>query len=147
NNVIGFQGVLQYRMREEGSGFAADPVEPLLRSTDTSFRPVDLEFGPDGALYLCDWYNPLIGHMQHSVRDPNRDNTHGRSYRVHYTKRPLVTPPQIAGASIAELLDLLKSYEDRTRHRVRTELRGRDSAEVANAVDAWVSKLDKNNSE
>lgn len=143
NNVIGFQGVLQYRMKEEGSGFAADPVEPLLKSTDTNFRPVDLEFGPDGALYLCDWYNPLIGHMQHSVRDPNRDNKHGRIYRVHYTKKPLVKPLEIAGTPTAELLDLLKTYEDRIRYRVRTELHGRDSKEVVIAVDNWVESLDK----
>ncbi|HEX8202151.1 MAG TPA: PVC-type heme-binding CxxCH protein, partial [Isosphaeraceae bacterium] len=70
NNVIGFQGVLRYRVRDDGSGIKADPVEPLLRSSDPNFRPVDLEFGPDGALYLVDWYNPLIGHMQHSLRDP-----------------------------------------------------------------------------
>ena len=70
NNVIGFHGVLDYRVQDDGSGFKADPVEPLLQAGDTNFRPVDLEFGPDGALYLCDWFNPLIGHMQHSVRDP-----------------------------------------------------------------------------
>lgn len=143
NNVIGFQGTLQYRMKEEGSGFAATPVEPLLKSTDTNFRPVDLEFGPDGALYICDWYNPLIGHMQHSVRDPNRDNTKGRIYRIHNTKKPLVEPPKIAGATLPELLDLLKSYEDRTRYRVRIELSGRPTDEVIAAVDDWVAKQNK----
>ena len=86
-------------MKDEGSGFAADPVDPLLQSSDPNFRPVDIEFGPDGSLYLCDWYNPLVGHMQHSIRDPNRDHTHGRIWRVHYTKRPLVKPAKIAGAA------------------------------------------------
>src|SRR4029434_9657576 len=38
NNCIVFQGVLQYKMKEEGSGFAADPVDPLLQSSDPSFR-------------------------------------------------------------------------------------------------------------
>jgi len=147
NNVIGFQGTLQYRMKEEASGFSATPVEPLLKSTDTNFRPVDLEFGPDGALYLCDWYNPLIGHMQHSVRDPKRDNTKGRIFRVVNTKKPLVDPPKIAGASIPELLDLLKTYEDRTRYRVRIELSGRPTDEVIAAVDEWVAKQDKSDSE
>ncbi len=143
NNVIGFQGVLQYRMKEADSGFEATPVEPLLKSSDVNFRPVDFEFGPDGALYVCDWYNPLIGHMQHSVRDPNRDNMHGRIYRIHYTKKPLVEPVQIAGAKTAELLELLTTYEDRTRYRVRTELHGRPTDEVVAAVDEWVAKLDE----
>ena len=59
-------------MKEDGSGFAADPVEPLLQSTDPNFRPVDLEFGPDGALYVVDWFNPLVGHMQTFVRPQPR---------------------------------------------------------------------------
>jgi glucose/arabinose dehydrogenase len=141
NNCIGFQGVLQYRFKDEGSGFAADPVEPLLRSSDPNFRPVDLQFAPDGSLYVLDWFNPLVGHMQHSVRDPNRDKTHGRIWRITYKHRPLVDPPQIAGASIEYLLEQLRAYEDRTRYRVRRELRDRDTAQVVAAVDNWVAAL------
>tara|TARA_R110002111_G_scaffold258083_1_gene326901 strand:- start:157029 stop:159647 length:2619 start_codon:yes stop_codon:yes gene_type:complete len=142
NNCIGFHGVLQYKMKEDGSGFAADPVEPLVTSTDTNFRPVDLQFGPDGALYLIDWFNPLVGHMQHSIRDPNRDAQHGRIWRVTYTKKPVLKDPEIAGASIPELLDLLKSNEDQVRYRVRRELRIRNTDEVIAAVNNWVAGLD-----
>jgi len=141
NNCIGFQGTLQYRFKEDGSGFAADPLDPLLRSSDPNFRPVDIQFGPDGALYVLDWFNPLIGHMQHNLRDPNRDKSHGRIWRITYKGRPLVEAPHIAGAPIAHLLDLLKSYESRTRYRVRRELRDRDTAEVIPAVDGWVAGL------
>src|SRR5690606_22101431 len=144
NNCIGFHGTLQYRMRDEGAGFAADPVEPLLQSSDPNFRPVDLEFGPDGALYVVDWYNPLIGHMQHSVRDPNRDNTKGRIWRIHYTKNPLVSSPKIAGESIPALLEVLKTYEDRVRYRARTELWARNTDDVLAEVKTWTAKLDKN---
>lgn len=144
NNCIGFQGVLNYKMKDEGSGFAADPVEPLLQSSDPNFRPVDIEFGPDGALYLCDWFNPLVGHMQHNLRDPNRDHIHGRIWRVHHTLKPLVTPTKIAGEPIAALLEVLKSIpEERTRYRVRTELRSRPTEEVLAAVKQWTSGLDK----
>ncbi len=142
NNCIGFHGVLQYKMKEDGSGFAADPVEPLVTSTDTNFRPVDLQFGPDGALYLIDWFNPLVGHMQHSIRDPNRDAQHGRIWRVTYTKKPVLKDPEIAGASIPELLDLLKSNEDQVRYRVRRELRIRNTDEVISALNKWVTTLD-----
>jgi glucose/arabinose dehydrogenase len=147
NNVIGFQGVLRYRMKPDGSGFHGDPVEPLLKSTDPNFRPVDLEFGPDGALYLVDWYNPLVGHMQHSLRDPNRDVEHGRIWRVHYTKKPLVEKAKIAGATVPELLDLLKAYEDRTRYRARRELREHPPELVLKELDKWVSGLYKNDPE
>jgi putative heme-binding domain-containing protein len=147
NNTIGFQGVLQYKVREEGSGFAADPVDPLLKSNDRNFRPVDLEFGPDGCLYLVDWYNPLIGHMQHSLRDPNRDHFHGRIWRVRYKDRPLVTPTKTAGQPVANLLDALKIYEDRTRYLARAELRLRPAAEVIPAVEKWVAALDSDDPE
>jgi glucose/arabinose dehydrogenase len=90
NNDIGFQGILRYRVKDDGSGFAGTPVEPLLKSSDPNFRPVALQFGPDGALYVVDWFNPLVGHMQHSLRDPNRDHNHGRIWRITYPKRPLV---------------------------------------------------------
>ncbi len=144
NNCIGFQGVLQHKMTEEGSGFVGVEIEPLLQSSDPNFRPVDLEFGPDGALYVVDWFNPLVGHMQHSLRDPNRDHTHGRVWRITYKDRPLLTPPKIAGASIPELLDLLKAYEDRTRYRARLELRDRSSSEVVKELEKWVAALDQN---
>ncbi len=141
NNCIGFQGVLQYRVKDEGSGIIAEPVEPLLRSSDPNFRPVDIQFGPDGALYLIDWFNPLVGHMQHSLRDPNRDTSHGRIWRVVHTGKPLIDPPLIAGQSVPYLLDLLKSYEDRTRYRARRELREHPTDEVITAVDEWIGKL------
>ncbi len=147
NNVIGFQGVLRYRVKDDGSGFHADPVEPLLRSTDPNYRPVDIEFGPDGALYLVDWFNPLVGHMQHSLRDPNRDVEHGRIWRVHYTKKPLVEKARIAGATVPELLDLLKAYEDRTRYRARRELREHPPRVVLAALKKWVAGLYKDDPE
>ncbi|QDU38884.1 hypothetical protein Mal4_32160 [Maioricimonas rarisocia] len=147
NNCIGFQGVLQYRFKEDGAGYHAEPVEPLLRSSDPNFRPVDLQFGPDGALYVLDWFNPLIGHMQHSLRDPNRDKKHGRIWRITYRNNPLVDPPEIADASIPELVELLTAYEDRTRSRVRRELRERDTEEVMAALDKWVAGIGGDDSE
>ena len=123
NNVIGFQGILQHTVKDAESGYAATEIEPLLFSADRNFRPVDLQFGPDGALYIVDWFNPLVGHMQHSLRDPNRDHSHGRIWRITYPSRPLVKPVDIEGGSIPQLLELLRSYEDRTRYRVRLKLR------------------------
>ncbi|MCA9201152.1 MAG: HEAT repeat domain-containing protein, partial [Planctomycetales bacterium] len=143
NNCIGEQGVYQHTMTEEGSGFVGTEIEPIVRSKDRNFRPVDLQFGPDGALYVCDWQNALVGHMQHSIRDPNRDHTHGRIWRVTYPSRPLQQPAKISGESIPALLELLKASEDRVRYRVRRELRERNSDEVVAAVKKWTASLDK----
>ncbi len=142
NNVIGFQGILQHRVKEEGSGFVGTEIEPILFSSDRNFRPTDLQFGPDGALYVVDWFNPLVGHMQHNLRDPNRDATHGRVWRITYPSRPLLQPAKIAGEPIEALLELLKTYEDRTRYRVRLELREHDREKVVAALKAWIEGLD-----
>lgn len=143
-NVIGVQGILQYEIDEQDSSFAGTEVEPIVTSSDPNFRPTDMEVAPDGSLYFVDWQNPIIGHLQHHIRDPNRDKTHGRIYRVTYPSRPLLTPPRIAGAPIADLLELLKSPEDRVRYRTRIELSGRDSGEVIAAARNWIANLDPN---
>ncbi|MEX0675798.1 MAG: PVC-type heme-binding CxxCH protein [Pirellulales bacterium] len=141
-NVIGFQGILQYKLFDKGASFGATEMEPIVSSSDPSFRPADFEIGADGALYFTDWHNPIIGHMQHNLRDPSRDRTHGRVYRVTYEGRPLSRSPKIAGEPIANLLDVLKEPELRVRHRARIELSGRASDEVLAAVDRWVAALD-----
>ena len=142
-NVIGFQGILQYKVSDKGASFTATELEPILSSSDPSFRPADLEIGPDGALYFTDWHNPIIGHMQHNLRDPSRDRTHGRVYRVTYEGRPLVKAATIAAEPVAKLLDLLKDTDARVRYRAKIELSGRDSKEVVAATDRWVAGLDK----
>jgi mono/diheme cytochrome c family protein len=81
--------------------------------------------------------------MQHNVRDPLRDHSHGRIYRITYPSRPLVKPAKVAGASINELLDNLKLPEYRTRYRTRRELRGRQVSQVLAAITPWAAKLDK----
>lgn len=144
NNTIGFLGMKQHSMKDDGTGYKSSWVQDLVVGEDRNFRPVDMEFAPDGSLYLIDWHNILIGHMQHNARDPLRDHAHGRIYRVTYPARPLVKPARIAGASIDELLDNLKLPEYRSRYRTRRELRGRKPSEVLPRLTAWVAKLDKN---
>lgn len=143
NNNIGFLGTKQHRMIDEDPGFTTAFRQNLLVSKDLNFRPTDLEFAPDGSLYVVDWQNALIGHMQHSARDPNRDHEHGRIYRVTYPSRPLVEPAKIDGASIPQLLENLKLPEYRSRYRTRRELRGRNADEVVNATLKWVDALPK----
>ena len=142
NNTIGFLGTKQHTMEDQGTGYASKHRHDLIKSTDINFRPVDMEFAPDGSLYLVDWHNVLVGHMQHNARDPLRDHSHGRIYRITYPQRPLVKPAQVAGAEIEVLLDNLKLPEYRTRYRTRRELRGRDVEEVMSKLEAWVTDLD-----
>jgi putative heme-binding domain-containing protein len=141
NNCIGFQGVLQYRITEEESGFRGRPTTPLLQSSDRNFRPVDLEFGADGALYVVDWYNPLIGHMQHSIRDPHRDKSRGRLWRITCDENPTVPIVALDALTTDQLLDQLLEPEYRTRYRTRRELVARDPATVVAALDRWATGM------
>ncbi len=144
NNTIGFLGTKQHQMLEKGTGYATKFRQNLVQSSDGNFRPVDMEFAPDGSLYVVDWHNVLVGHMQHNARDPLRDHVHGRIYRITYPARPLVEPASIDGASIEILLNNLKLPEYRTRYRTRRELRGRDAKEVLSKLTTWANNLNKN---
>lgn len=141
-NTIGFLGMKQHQIEDDGTGYKSRHRQDLLRSSDGNFRPVDMEFAPDGSLYLVDWHNVLVGHMQHNARDPLRDHVHGRVYRITYPGRPLVEPAPVAGASIARLLENLTLPEYRTRYRTRRELRGRDPDEVVTAVGRWLGEME-----
>jgi mono/diheme cytochrome c family protein/glucose/arabinose dehydrogenase len=147
NNTIGFLGTKMHQIEDDGTGYKSKHRLDLLQSTDSNFRPVDMEFAPDGSLYLADWHNVLVGHMQHNARDPLRDHVHGKIYRITYPSRPLVEPAKVFGASIETLLDNLKLPEYRTRYRSRRELRGRDKKEVSKALEKWMSSLDATNSQ
>jgi glucose/arabinose dehydrogenase/mono/diheme cytochrome c family protein len=142
NNTIGFLGMKQHKIWDSGTGYETKHRQDLVVGTDRNFRPVDMEFAPDGSLYLVDWHNILIGHMQHNARDPLRDHVHGRIYRITYPSRPLVTPAKIDGASIETLLSNLTLPEYRTRYRTRRELRARNAEEVLAKMDKWMLTLD-----
>ena len=129
-NAIGFLGVLQHEVKYNGADITAVEIEPIVFSSDPNFRPTDVEIGGDGALYVSDWCNVLIGHMQHNIRDPNRDHTHGRILRLTVKNRLLQQPVKIAGEPIESLLENLKHPVNGVRHRTRVELSGRDSDAV-----------------
>ena len=114
---IGFHGVRWYELYDKDSGIFTRNLQPeLLQSTDPTCRPCDVEVGPDGAVYVLDWANPIVGHMQFNVRDERRDHTHGRVWRLTADGQELDTPVMVDGASIAELLDLLRHANERTAH-------------------------------
>ena len=106
-NVIGFQGIFRAKVSEEGSGLKAETLEPAMLQTDVTkdpnFRPSGMAVAPDGSIYVMDWSQMLIGHLQHHLRDPNRDHQHGRIYRLTYPSRPLLKPKKIHGESHCEL--------------------------------------------
>ncbi len=127
---------------EHDDHFEEEYQGDLIFSTNLSFIPVDARFGPRGAFYICDWYNPIKGHAQYSLRDERRDRKSGRIWRVTAKDMPLQDPPKIAGQPIPALLDILKSPEYRHRYWAKRELRERKPAAVRKALDEWVANLE-----
>jgi len=150
-NTIGFLGVKQYDLDRDGDGGKrklgevwGTPGIELLNSADRNFRPTDAVIGADGALYVSDWHNAIIGHMQHNIRDPNRDHKHGRIFRLTKKGSPLQKPVKIDGEPISALLENLKHPVNGVRHRTRVELSARDSKEVIAAAQEWAKNFDAN---
>ncbi|MFK7910204.1 MAG: PVC-type heme-binding CxxCH protein [Akkermansiaceae bacterium] len=130
-----------YKLTPNGSTYTSTRVEDFLSSSHRAFRPVDVKMGPDGALYIADWYNPIIQHGEVDFRDKRRDQTRGRIWRVTFKGQPLVEKKNLAKASIDDLLKSLVSKERGHRDLARTELRNRKKAEVLPKLKSWSAGL------
>ncbi len=81
----------------------------LVATDDEFFRPIAVRFGPDGCLYVVDWYNRIISHNEIARDHPARDKTRGRIWRVRHRSMARRDVPDVAAASEAELLRHLRS--------------------------------------
>lgn len=127
----------------DGAGFKIEWLEPLLRSRHRNFRPIDIKVGPDGAIYIVDWYNPITCHQDDFYRHPDRDKTHGRIWRVARVGQLPRAAPQLASAEIPELLGALQSPLQWQRTKAKQVLASRDRESVASAVNRWAAGRDE----
>ncbi len=72
------------RLEQHGSTYQAIEQPDFIACDDPWFRPVDVQVGPDGALYIADFYNCIIGHYEVPLTHPRRDRFRGRIWRVVY---------------------------------------------------------------
>lgn len=131
----------RYTIETDGSSYSATLEPPFLKSTHISFRPVDVKMGPDGALYIADWYSPIIQHGEVDFRDPRRDHVNGRIWRITAKGRPLLKKPSYKESSIPELLDFLKADENWVRLLAKQTLKTRETSEILPALNKWLSNL------
>ena len=129
-----------YRLRDDGAGFASEDLGDLLASTGNEFRPTETRVGPDGAIYVCDWLNPVIGHYQASYRDPRRDRSHGRIWRMTANDRTLSTRPALEKMNATQLMEQLNSSERWVRDQAKFALYRKPKSEVIPAADALIPK-------
>ena len=134
--------IVRFSVSEQGSGYAAQVAGDLLRTKDVNFRPIDVKIGPDGALYIADWSNPIINHGEVDFRDPRRDREHGRIWRVTKKGVPAsALPGNLAAAKDTDLLAKLTSDHRYERDAAMAVLVERKmSATFKASIEAWSSK-------
>lgn len=126
--------VNRFVLREDGSGYSSKQVEDLVTTNHGAFRPVDVRQGSDGAIYLADWYNPIIQHGEVDFRDERRDHVHGRVWRITGKGLPVAKVPDYKSLSAEQLLGLLREPEDQTRYWAKQELKTRSTEESLAAL-------------
>jgi len=133
--------IKRFSVKEDGAGFSLQWKDPLLESRHRNFRPVDVKVGPDGAVYVVDWYNPITCHQDDAYRHPNRDKAHGRIWRIS-SRQPTTRPADLSQAPLDQVLEALKSPEHWTRYQAKRACTTLDTATVSKALDGWVQNLD-----
>jgi putative heme-binding domain-containing protein len=133
------------KLTPRGSGVHGDDVPDFLVSGDPWFRPTNIKLGPDGALYVADFYNRIIGHYEVDLHHPGRDRTSGRIWRIAYKgtggNAPKPAPKfDLTKASVAEMIDLLASPNFTVRMLTMNRLADVVGQEAVGPVKAMVAK-------
>jgi len=90
--------------RDATGRLVASHEEDLLSCSDDWFRPVNMEFGPDGCLYIADWYNKIVSHNEIPRDDPSRDKTHGRIWRIRHVSQESGAIPNLIKVPTQDLV-------------------------------------------
>lgn len=116
-----------------GSTIVAKEEPDFLSTTDSWFRPVDVRLGPDGALYVADFYNKIIGHYEVPLNHPGRDRHRGRIWRIVQTGKDHARI-DFSKQSITQLIALLGSKNLTTRFLASDRLSDQPGLDVIKPV-------------
>jgi putative membrane-bound dehydrogenase-like protein len=128
--------IVRFTIDDKESSFVTREMPDLVRTKDVAFRPIDIKLGPDGALYIADWSNPIIQHGEVDFRDPRRDHEHGRIWRVSYKGRKTAPKQDLAKSSHADLLANLTSNNLFTKEQSKRLLTERGAA-ITSDLATW----------
>ena len=112
-------------LKRTGSSIRAVEQPDLLSSADPWFRPVDLVAGPDGALYIADFYNRIIGHYEVDLQHPGRDRYRGRVWRVRSPSHesgmrgPSGYGQDLSGQTVDELVEVIRTAPEMQKRLAR----------------------------
>ncbi|MDF1754113.1 MAG: c-type cytochrome [Verrucomicrobiales bacterium] len=135
--------VNRFKLTENGtSGYTSTQVEDLVTCTHRAFRPIDVKMGPDGGVYIADWYNPIIQHGEVDFRDERRDHQHGRIWRVTFPDRPEEKKADIPKLSEKELANLAGPVGWNSQ-MATVELRNRNQVTALDGIKAAWEEADE----
>jgi putative heme-binding domain-containing protein len=137
--------VCRFVVTEDNSGYASRQETEVIKTQHVAFRPIDAHMGPDGAIYIADWYNPIIQHGEVDFRDERRDHTHGRIWRVSAKGRKPLKTAISKDVDGYQLLNLLKEPEEWTRQAAKIMLKNQHAkgANTGVLLQRWMLGLDK----
>jgi glucose/arabinose dehydrogenase/lysophospholipase L1-like esterase len=133
--------VTSFSITEQGAAYITKQEADICRTSNNTFRPIDVKLGPDGALYIADWSNPIINHGEVDFRDPRRDREHGRIWRVSVKGKAGLKKPELAKANTGTLLNELLSPNHFNASQATRLLVEKGSAAVAPELKTWTAKL------
>lgn len=119
------------------SAYATSDMPDVARTPDQGFRPVDVKLGPDGALYVADWTNPVINHGEVDFRDPRRDKKNGRIWRISHKDGKPVAWSALWDKETPQLLEGLLSKNSWEQQQARRVLSQRLRKNGFGELDAW----------
>lgn len=126
------------RLLRDGSTFRTEDLDPLLESPDRWFRPVYNGVGPDGAIYLADWYDTRLSHVS-PVDDWHKES--GRLYRVRPADtQPRYTQGDLSQMAAGELIARLDHPNRWVRQRATLELGWRGDRSASETLVAKVNE-------
>lgn len=97
--------VVESEIKPRGSTFETRDLQYAVQTSDTWFTPVDIKLGPDGGIYVCDWYDDNVSHLEAS--EGKTDNRDGRIYRLTGKSASFLKPFDLSKKSTAELVEFL----------------------------------------
>lgn len=121
------------------SGYETKQLDDLVRTSDVAFRPIALKMGPDGALYVGDWTNPIINHGEVDFRDPRRDKYRGRIWRIIPEGAKGLDWKPVLGRDLPALLAALLSLNRWEFEQARRELAKVPVDALKPALLAWAT--------
>ncbi|MCS7015006.1 MAG: c-type cytochrome [Gemmatales bacterium] len=137
------QRIQAIRLIRDGAYYRLEKLPDFLLSSDEWFRPVAIHFGPDGCLYVVDWYNKIISHNEVPRNHPERDKSRGRIWRIRHERQALRQVVNLREVSEQELLRCLDSANTWEARSAWQEIVDRQAIPLTPQLQAWVRDAEK----